>query len=61
MNPTEIDQAEAIIRLMRDLESVLCSSCYHCIACAGGVAQACQLRYAEQARVMCGGEINDHR
>lgn len=56
-----IDQAEAIIRLMRDLETVLCSSCAHCIACAGRVDQSCQLRYAEQARVMCGGEINGCR
>ena len=53
-----IEQAEAIIRLMRDMETVLCSSCAHCIACAGRVDHACQLRYAEQARVMCGGGIN---
>lgn len=55
-----IEQAEAIIRLMRDMETVLCSSCAHCVVCAGRVDPSCQLRYADQARVMCGGEINDH-
>lgn len=58
---TALDRAEAIIRLMRELETVLCSSCAHCIACAGRVDQACQIRYADQARVMCGGEIDGNR
>lgn len=52
-----IEQAEAIIRLMRDMETVLCSSCAHCVVCAGRVDPSCQLRYAEQARVMCGGAL----
>lgn len=57
VNQIAIDRAEAIIRLMHDIEIVLCSSCSHRIACAGIVNEYCMLRFAEQAKVMCGGKI----
>ena len=52
-------QAEAIIKLMRDFEVILCGACVHFADCNGRVKHECQVRYAEQARVMTGGKVDE--
>jgi len=52
-----LETAESIVKCMADMEAVLCSSCRHCSECAGRVNEYCMARFADQAKVMCGGKI----
>jgi len=52
-----LETSESIVKCMADMEAVLCSSCRHCSECAGRVNEYCMARFADQAKVMCGGKI----